>query len=209
MTSAAAITVMTKMQCSATLALDARRSDIARANRGQSSRVLNDRCREHELPANDQATAPGSSVPCRWTPPGSTPSMASRSAARREPAVSRAGSGRQRIEAPGSGAVVAHLLWEQEVGGSSPPSPTPPVVRWCTTRGCSSMAEPQTSNLMTRVRFPSPALKGIPPGSPRGSARRMTAPITPVPFPSPDDEWTHPARRRRGRAHRGRASSAR
>src|SRR5215213_6128400 len=25
---------------------------------------------------------------------------------------------------PGSGAVVAHLLWEQEVGGSSPPSPT-------------------------------------------------------------------------------------
>src|SRR5258705_13198685 len=28
------------------------------------------------------------------------------------------------LEAPGSGAVVAHLLWGQAVGGSNPPSPT-------------------------------------------------------------------------------------
>ena len=27
-------------------------------------------------------------------------------------------------ECPGSGAVVAHLLWGQAVGGSNPPSPT-------------------------------------------------------------------------------------
>ncbi len=29
-----------------------------------------------------------------------------------------------RSESPGNSAAVAHLLWEQEVGGSNPPSPT-------------------------------------------------------------------------------------
>src|SRR5919107_3954164 len=49
--------------------------------------------------------------------------------------------------------LVAHLLWEQGVGGSNPLAPTakPP-------RGCSSTVEPQPSKLVMGVRFPSPAL---------------------------------------------------
>jgi hypothetical protein len=56
---------------------------------------------------------------------------------------------------PGSGAAVAHLLWGQEVGGSNPPSPTRRVPSY--TRGCSSMAEPQSSKLMVPVQSRSPA----------------------------------------------------
>src|SRR5215212_3521579 len=49
--------------------------------------------------------------------------------------------------------LVAHLLWEQGVGGSNPlaPTATPPC-------GCSSTVEPQPSKLVMGVRFPSPAL---------------------------------------------------
>jgi hypothetical protein len=50
--------------------------------------------------------------------------------------------------------VVAHLLWEQEVGGSSPPSPTGDEL---SPRGRSSMVEPQPSKLVMPVRSRSPA----------------------------------------------------
>src|SRR5919112_159855 len=49
--------------------------------------------------------------------------------------------------------LVAHLLWEQGVGGSNPLAPTVKP-----TRGCSSTVEPQPSKLVMGVRFPSPAL---------------------------------------------------
>jgi hypothetical protein len=49
--------------------------------------------------------------------------------------------------------LVAHLLWEQGVGGSNPLAPTAKPHR-----GCSSTVEPQPSKLVMGVRFPSPAL---------------------------------------------------
>src|SRR5687767_6956707 len=62
--------------------------------------------------------------------------------------------------------LVAHLLWEQGVGGSNPLAPTAkwarPLREPC---GCSSTVEPQPSKLVMGVRFPSPALA-------RGAARR-------------------------------------
>jgi hypothetical protein len=55
--------------------------------------------------------------------------------------------------------LVAHLLWEQGVGGSNPLAPTVkparPIRVPC---GCSSTVEPQPSKLVMGVRFPSPAL---------------------------------------------------
>src|SRR5215211_2255206 len=55
--------------------------------------------------------------------------------------------------------LVAHLLWEQGVGGSNPLAPTAklagPLNEPC---GCSSTVEPQPSKLVMGVRFPSPAL---------------------------------------------------
>jgi hypothetical protein len=55
--------------------------------------------------------------------------------------------------------LVAHLLWEQGVGGSNPLAPTAklagPRTEPC---GCSSKVEPQPSKLVMGVRFPSPAL---------------------------------------------------
>ena len=45
------------------------------------------------------------------------------------------------------------LVWDQEVAGSNPVTPT--------TCGCSSMVEHQPSKLDTWVRFPSPALKTL------------------------------------------------
>ena len=42
------------------------------------------------------------------------------------------------------------LIWDQEVAGSNPVTPT--------VSGCSSMVELQPSKLITWVRFPSPAL---------------------------------------------------
>src|SRR5918994_4640327 len=55
--------------------------------------------------------------------------------------------------------LVAHLLWEQGVGGSNPLAPTAklagPRREPC---GCSSTVEPQPSKLVMGVRFPSPAL---------------------------------------------------
>jgi hypothetical protein len=55
--------------------------------------------------------------------------------------------------------LVAHLLWEQGVGGSNPLAPTAklagPIREPC---GCSSTVEPQPSKLVMGVRFPSPAL---------------------------------------------------
>src|ERR671920_1779344 len=55
--------------------------------------------------------------------------------------------------------LVAHLLWEQGVGGSNPLAPTAklagPRTEPC---GCSSKVEPQPSKLVMGVQFPSPAL---------------------------------------------------
>ena len=61
--------------------------------------------------------------------------------------------------------MVAHLLWEQEVGGSNPPSPTHRDVggdpggcyRLGGPAGVAQRLEPQPSKLVVRVRFPSPA----------------------------------------------------
>jgi hypothetical protein len=74
--------------------------------------------------------------------------------------IKSAGQGEE--TAPGSGAVVAHLLWGQAVAGSNPASPTtrPPRPR---SRGCSSTVELQPSKLATRVRFPSPARRAAGP----------------------------------------------
>ena len=47
------------------------------------------------------------------------------------------------------------LVWDQEVAGSNPVTPTFQVYMTC---GCSSMVEHQPSKLDTWVRFPSPAL---------------------------------------------------
>ena len=47
------------------------------------------------------------------------------------------------------------LVWDQEVAGSNPVTPTLQVHMIC---GCSSMVEHQPSKLDTWVRFPSPAL---------------------------------------------------
>ena len=54
----------------------------------------------------------------------------------------------QHITGCGS-AWLERLVWDQEVAGSNPVTPT--------TRGCSSMVEHQPSKLDTWVRFPSPA----------------------------------------------------
>jgi hypothetical protein len=59
--------------------------------------------------------------------------------------------------------LVAHLLWEQGVGGSNPLAPTAKAGGTTRTpakppRGCSSTVEPQPSKLVMGVRFPSPAL---------------------------------------------------
>ena len=61
------------------------------------------------------------------------------------------------LEGTGSGAVVAHLLWGQAVGGSNPPSPTGYSRASC---GRRSKAGPQISILTMPVRFRSPALIG-------------------------------------------------
>ena len=51
---------------------------------------------------------------------------------------------------PGCGSVwLERLVWDQEVAGSNPVTPT--------SCGCSSMVEHQPSKLDTWVRFPSPA----------------------------------------------------
>ena len=47
------------------------------------------------------------------------------------------------------------LVWDQEVAGSNPVTPTRNIH---IIRGCSSMVEHQPSKLDTWVRFPSPAL---------------------------------------------------
>src|ERR687896_372612 len=67
--------------------------------------------------------------------------------------------------------LVAHLLWEQGVGGSNPLAPTAKSARPhrepC---GCSSTVEPQPSKLVMGVRFPSPAHNVLsPPRKPRPS----------------------------------------
>ena len=55
--------------------------------------------------------------------------------------------------------LVAHLLWEQGVGGSNPLAPTAKLTGpRREPRGCSSTVEPQPSKLVMGVRFPSPAL---------------------------------------------------
>ncbi len=59
--------------------------------------------------------------------------------------------------------LVAHLLWEQGVGGSNPLAPTARAggikrISAKPPRGCSSTVEPQPSKLVMGVRFPSPAL---------------------------------------------------
>src|ERR671917_2857747 len=55
--------------------------------------------------------------------------------------------------------LVAHLLWEQGVGGSNPLAPTAKLTGpRQEQRGCSSTVEPQPSKLVMGVRFPSPAL---------------------------------------------------
>jgi hypothetical protein len=55
--------------------------------------------------------------------------------------------------------LVAHLLWEQGVGGSNPLAPTAKLARSLREPcGCSSTVEPQPSKLVMGVRFPSPAL---------------------------------------------------
>ena len=115
---------------------------------------------------------------------------------------------RELLEIPGSSAVVAHLLWEQEVGGSNPPSPTPARTGG-DTRGCSSMAEPQTSNLMTGVRFSSPA-----PNDHRSGVAVAESTADPAAGPDevllapPSSEEVHAHRGRgRGRASRRRAGS--
>src|SRR5215216_7122770 len=66
--------------------------------------------------------------------------------------------------------LVAHLLWEQGVGGSNPLAPTAKLARPLREPcGCSSTVEPQPSKLVMGVRFPSPALDNIfsPPREPR------------------------------------------
>ena len=47
--------------------------------------------------------------------------------------------------------LVEHLIWDQDVAGSSPVTPTK---LYC---GCSLVVKPQPSKLMLWVRFPSPA----------------------------------------------------
>src|SRR5215216_7321103 len=55
--------------------------------------------------------------------------------------------------------LVAHLLWEQGVGGSNPLAPIAKLARPLREPcGCSSTVEPQPSKLVMGVRFPSPAL---------------------------------------------------
>ena len=58
------------------------------------------------------------------------------------------GRGKKLISGCGS-AWLERLVWDQEVAGSNPVTPT--------TCGCSSMVEHQPSKLDTWVRFPSPA----------------------------------------------------
>ena len=53
--------------------------------------------------------------------------------------------------------LAARLLWEQEVVGSNPTSPTGAMSYPAPRCGCSSMVEPQPSKLVMRVRFPSSA----------------------------------------------------
>src|SRR5215217_7335125 len=56
--------------------------------------------------------------------------------------------------------LVAHLLWEQGVGGSNPLAPIAKLARPLREPcGCSSTVEPQPSKLVMGVRFPSPALE--------------------------------------------------
>ena len=62
-------------------------------------------------------------------------------ASRNRPTASKAGCGSAWLE---------RLVWDQEVAGSNPVTPT--------VCGCSSMVEHQPSKLDTWVRFPSPAL---------------------------------------------------
>src|SRR5215216_7415228 len=65
--------------------------------------------------------------------------------------------------------LVAHLLWEQGVGGSNPLAPTAKLTGpRREPRGCSSTVEPQPSKLVMGVRFPSPAHNVLsPPREPR------------------------------------------
>ena len=51
-----------------------------------------------------------------------------------------------------------HLVWDQEVAGSNPVTPTEILNFIKFICGCSSMVEHQPSKLDTWVRFPSPAL---------------------------------------------------
>ena len=57
---------------------------------------------------------------------------------------------RKNITSGCGSAWLERLVWDQEVAGSNPVTPT--------TCGCSSMVEHQPSKLDTWVRFPSPAL---------------------------------------------------
>ena len=58
---------------------------------------------------------------------------------------------RSKVNPSGCGSVwLERLVWDQEVAGSNPVTPT--------SCGCSSMVEHQPSKLDTWVRFPSPAL---------------------------------------------------
>ena len=60
----------------------------------------------------------------------------------------RGDAGKWQLSGCGS-AWLERLVWDQEVAGSNPVTPT--------TCGCSSMVEHQPSKLDTWVRFPSPA----------------------------------------------------
>ena len=68
--------------------------------------------------------------------------------------ILRSGKSLKRKKPSGCGSAwLERLIWDQEVAGSNPVTPT--------VSGCSSMVELQPSKLITWVRFPSPAFMSL------------------------------------------------
>ncbi len=87
-----------------------------------------------------------------------------------------------RLGMTGSGAVVAHLLWEQEVGGSSPPSPTQLCCRG--RRAASPIVEGHDHDAVhvadLRRERRDPRVRGLPGGRPGALGRRDDDPEHPL-----------------------------